>query len=97
MNLNQDLKAGRIDIAVDSYGSQKVTNPSYKVEIAKSNPAIAASQEPAQAAFPLPKSNAALLSAFNEDIADLVKDGSIKKILKDNKLDESSPTPAHPA
>lgn len=88
VNLNQDLKAGRIDIAVDSYGSQKVTNPNNKVEIAEPDPAVAASKEPAQAAFPVPKDNAGLLAAFNADIADMRKDGTLAKIVKANGLDE---------
>ncbi|MBC9955615.1 ABC transporter substrate-binding protein [Yimella sp. cx-51] len=88
VNLNQDLKAGRIDIAVDSYGSQKVTNPDNKVTIAEPEPSVAASKEPAQAAFPVPKSNTALLAAFNANIADMRKDGTLAKIVKANGLEE---------
>lgn len=90
VNLNQDLKSGRIDIAVDSYGSQKVTNPDMKVEVAKPDPAVAASQEAAQASFPIPKDNAELLKAVNADLKTLRENGKVKEILVKHGLDASA-------
>jgi polar amino acid transport system substrate-binding protein len=90
LNMNQDLKAGRIDIGVDSYGSGKFNNPDLKVEVTEPDPAVAASQEPAQSAFPVPKTNEALLTAVNEDIAQMHENGDIAKFLKDNGLPESA-------
>ncbi len=90
VNLNQDLKSGRIDVAVDSYGSQKVTNPDLKVMVAKSDPAVAASQEAAQASFPVPQSNPELLKAINDDLKVLRENGKLKEILVKNGLDASA-------
>lgn len=90
VNLNQDLKAGRIAIAVDSFGSQKATNPDMKISVAEPEPTVAASKEAAQAAFPVPKQNTALLEAFNAHIKQMHEDGTLAKILKDNGLDESA-------
>ena len=90
VNLNQDMKSGRIDIAVDSYGSQKVTNPSMKIMVAEPDPAVLASQEAAQAGFPVPQSNADLLKAINEDLKKLKDSGKLKEILVKNGLDASA-------
>lgn len=90
LNMNQDLKAGRIEIGVDSYGSGKFNNKNLKVEVAKSNPEVAASQEGAQAAFPIPTANKKLLAAVNADIAELHSSGEMAKILTANGLDASA-------
>lgn len=90
LNMNQDLKAGRIAIGVDSFGSGKFNNKDLKVEVAQSNPEVAASQEGAQASFPIPTSNAKLLAAINADIAELHSSGEMAKILTANGLDASA-------
>lgn len=90
VNMNQDLKTGRIDVGIDSYGSGKFNNKDLKVEVADSHPEIAASQEGAQASFPVPLSNKELLAAINEDIADLHKSGELAKILTANGLDATA-------
>ncbi|MFP5345748.1 MAG: substrate-binding periplasmic protein [Actinomycetes bacterium] len=90
LNMNQDLKAGRIDVGVDSYGSGKYNNPDMKVEVTEPDPAVAASQEPAQAALPVGKKNQALLDALNADIAEMHKNGDIAKFLQKNGLPESA-------
>ncbi len=90
LNMNQDLKAGRIEVGIDSFGSGKFNNKDLKVEVAGSNPEVAASQEGAQASFPVPLSNKKLLAAINADIADLHSSGELAKILVDNGLDASA-------
>lgn len=90
LNMNQDLKAGRIDVGVDSFGSGKYNNPDLKVEVAKSNPEVAASQEPAQSSLPMPKKNTALQKAIDADIKELHKNGDIAKFLEDNNLPKSA-------
>lgn len=90
LNMNQDLKAGRIDVGIDSYGSGKFNNKDLTVEVANSHPEVAASQEGAQASFPVPLDNAKLLAAINEDIADLHKSGELAKILTANGLDATA-------
>ena len=90
LNMNQDLKSGRIEVGIDSYGSGKFNNKDLKVEVAESHAEVAASQEGAQASFPIPLDNKELLAAINEDIAELHKSGDLAKILTDNGLDASA-------
>ena len=92
VNMNQDLAAGRIDIGVDSYGSalQTQKDTGMKVEVAQSDPRVAASQEPAQAGFPMSKNNQKMLDAMNQVIADLHKNGRIAEILGSYGLPSSA-------
>lgn len=91
----QDLKSGRIEIAVDSYGSAVYTNENtgggeFEIAVSKSDPAVAASQEPAQSNFPMPQDNTELIEAINADIEAMKKDGTIADILEANGLDASA-------
>jgi len=90
LNMNEDLKAGRIAVGIDSYGSGKFNNPDLKVEVTESDPRVAASQQGAQASFPVPKDNAALLAALNADIAELHSSGEMAKILIAHNLPGSA-------
>jgi len=90
LNMNQDLKAGRIEVGIDSFGSGKFNNKDLQVKVAESNPEVAASQEGAQASFPLPLDNKELLAAINADIAELHSNGELAKILVANGLDASA-------
>jgi polar amino acid transport system substrate-binding protein len=90
LNMNQDLKAGRIEVGIDSYGSGKFNNPSLKVEVTEPDKRVKASLQGAQSSFPVPKSNTALLKAMNADIAELHSSGDMAKILTDNKLPASA-------
>lgn len=93
VNMNQDLASGRIDVGVDSFGSGKFNNKNLKVEVAESNPEVAASQEGAQASFPVPLANKELLAAINDGITKLRADGDLAKILVANGLDKSAAEP----
>ena len=92
VDLNQDFKAGRIEIGVDSYGSALTTfkGSSTKIEVSKPDDRVAASKEAAQATFPMTKDNEDMLKAFNEIIAELHADGTIVKILQANGLPASA-------
>lgn len=92
VNMNQDLAAGRIEVGVDSYGSalQTQEETGLQVEVAESDPRVAASQEPAQAGFPVSPENEALLEAINEVIADLHEEGRIAEILESYGLPASA-------
>lgn len=90
LNMNQDLKAGRIEIGIDSYGSGKFNNPNLKVEVTKPDQRVKASLQGAQSSFPVPKSNTALLKAMNADIAELHSSGDMAKILTANNLPASA-------
>jgi polar amino acid transport system substrate-binding protein len=92
VNMNQDLAAGRIEIGVDSYGSalQTQEETGMQVEVAEADPRVAASQEAAQAAFPMSPDNQAMLDAVNEIIADLHEEGRIAEILESYGLPASA-------
>jgi polar amino acid transport system substrate-binding protein len=90
LNMIQDLKAGRIDVGIDSFGSGKFSNPTMQVKVTEPDPRVAASQQGAQAAFPVPKDNSALLAAINADIAELHSGGEMAKIMTANNLPASA-------
>lgn len=96
LNMNQDLKAGRIEVGIDSYGSGKFNNPNLKVEVTKPDPRVKASLQGAQSSFPVPKNNGGLLKAMNADIAELHTSGDMAKILTDNKLPASAANTGKP-
>jgi polar amino acid transport system substrate-binding protein len=92
VDMNQDFKAGRIEIGVDSYGSALYTfkGSPTKIEVSKPDDRVPASKEAAQATFPMTKDNQDMLTAFNEIIAELHGDGTIVKILEANGLPASA-------
>ncbi|HEY0575905.1 MAG TPA: ABC transporter substrate-binding protein [Pseudonocardia sp.] len=92
VDMTQDLKAGRIEVGVDSYGSalHNFQGTATKIQVAKPDDRVAASKEAAQATFPMAKDNQDMLKAFNETIAELHKDGTITKILEANGLPASA-------
>lgn len=90
VDMNADLKAGRIDVGIDSPGSGKLNHPDRKVVVAKPFKPVAASLEAAQSGFPVSKKNPELLKALNEDIAEMHKSGEIAKVLTNNKLPASA-------
>jgi polar amino acid transport system substrate-binding protein len=98
VNLDQDLKAGRIAVAVDSYGSLLHTekNSGLKIEVAKPDPRVAASQEPAQAGLPIDPHNDSLLTAADAVINEMHQNGKIAAILKANGLPESAANVGQP-
>ncbi|PWJ53873.1 amino acid ABC transporter substrate-binding protein, PAAT family [Quadrisphaera granulorum] len=93
VNMQQDLKAGRIEVGIDSYGSAVETlkgDTTLKIEKAKPDSRVAASEQPAQTGFLLPKDNQAWVDAVNADIATLRENGTLAKVLTKNGLDASS-------
>jgi len=90
VNMYQDIKAGRIDVAVDSYGSGVYNASGLKVEVAAPLDAVAASRQGAQASFPMLKDNQDMLDAFNADIAAMHESGEIERILVEHGLDASA-------
>lgn len=92
LNLAQDLHAGRIDAALDGFGSTVVQNEGhdYKVELLKKDPRINATLLPTQTAFLLDKSNKPFVQAMDKSIERYRKDGLIAATLKAYKLDPSA-------
>ena len=80
-----DVKSGRVDAAVDSYGSALHANEQsgnkFKVEVVKADPRVPVSTEPGQVCFPIAKSNDGLLNAINDDIETLRTNGMLEKII----------------
>jgi len=92
VNMQQDLFAGRIQLAVDGYSTgvvaaQKGALKDVKVEIAAPDDRVKATKEAAQAAFPYSKKATDLGEALDADIAAMHQDGTIVKILKSYGLD----------
>lgn len=92
LDMNQDLKAGRIDVGIDSYGSGIFNNKdgAFKVEVVEPDSRVASSKEAAQIAIPVTKDNDKLLKALNEFIKTIKADGRLKKMLTDNGLKETA-------
>ncbi|NRP90586.1 polar amino acid transport system substrate-binding protein [Rhizobium mongolense subsp. loessense] len=92
VNLQQDLKSGRIDVAVDGYSTgvvaaQKGALGDIKVNVAAADDRIKATKEAAQAAFPYSLKAKELGVALDAGITDMHADGTIVKILKSYGLD----------
>jgi len=95
-NLYGDLKAGRIDVVVDSVGAGNYNAEGYEVEVAEPNPAVPVTEQPGQSNFPMNKDNTALIEAINEDIATLRESGKLAEILEANGMDPSAADPGEP-
>jgi polar amino acid transport system substrate-binding protein len=100
VNLHQDLEAGRIDAAVDGYSTGVVAQQTGKlqgvqIKVPPSDPRMP-SMDPGQSNFPYTKTNTALGTALDEDIAALRADGSIAAILKAHGLNPSAADPGPP-
>jgi polar amino acid transport system substrate-binding protein len=96
-----DIKSGRLDAALDSFGSASYANQQnggqWKVVVPQPDDRIAASKQPGQVCFPIAKSNKALAQAVIEDIETLRDNGRLAEILVDNGLKASAadPGPLH--
>ncbi|HVK25388.1 MAG TPA: ABC transporter substrate-binding protein [Actinokineospora sp.] len=96
VNMFQDLKAGRIEVGVDGFGSASFSAKGMSTSVASPDPAVAASQNAAQSTFPVTKDNTALQEALNAGIAKLKSDGRLAEILKKNGLDGSAADTGEP-
>ena len=79
------LKSGRLTVALDGFGAAsyavKTGHIPVKVEVAKPDSSVPASEQPAQAGWPYVKSNTGLGAAVNADIAAMHKNGEIADAL----------------
>lgn len=97
----QDLSAGRIEVAVDSYavGRTAQAKGSYqgaKIEVAEPDERIRATIQAGQATLPHDKANTGLRDAMNADIEDLRKTGKIADILTKFGLDAGAANVGEP-
>ena len=101
VQMQQDLMAGRVDLGVDGesigvVAQQQGQLQGIKIVTIKPDKRVAASQEAGQGTFPMTKDNEGLHKAFDEDIAELHKNGTIAKLLKKYGLNESAATTGEP-
>lgn len=101
VDMQQDLMAGRVDLGVDGesigvVAQQQGQMPGIKIVTIKPDKRVAASMEAGQGTFPMTKDNEGLHKAFDEDIAELHKDGTIPTLLKKYGLDEAAATTGAP-
>jgi polar amino acid transport system substrate-binding protein len=92
VEMQADLKAGRIDTGIDSYGSAVEMykgEAKYKVAAVQPDARVKASKEPAQIAFPYIKSNSGLGAALDATITSMKSDGTIGSALKGAGLPET--------
>lgn len=89
-DMYQDLKAGRLQVAMDSFGSGSFNAPNLKVKVAKPDSVIGASLQPPQTTFPISFDNPALLKALDGFIATIKADGRLAKILQSHGLPGSA-------
>lgn len=99
--MQQDLMAGRVDLGVDGesigvVAQQQGQLQGIKIVGIKPDPRVAASQEAGQGTFPMTKDNTAMGKAFDEDIEQLHKDGTIGKLLTKYGLSELAATTGAP-
>jgi polar amino acid transport system substrate-binding protein len=89
--LAQDLQSGRIDVAVDSYGSgiyaqKKGAFQGIQINVAQADPRVAASGQPAQSTLLYSKDNTQLGEALDAAIKEMHSNGQVAKILTENGL-----------
>lgn len=92
--LAQDLDGGRIDVAVDSYGTgvyaqKRGGYPGITIKVSEPDERVPASVEPPQANLPFSKNNEGLGEALNELLKTMHSSGQIATILSENGLDPS--------
>ncbi|WP_339757296.1 transporter substrate-binding domain-containing protein [uncultured Hoeflea sp.] len=92
--LAQDLDGGRIDVAVDSYGTGAYAQkrggyPGIEIKVSEPDERVPASIEPPQANLPFSKNNEGLGKALDELLETMHSSGQIATILSDNGLDPS--------
>lgn len=90
-----DLKNGRLDVAVltnaeAAYRIRQAPDSGLVATQIEATPKVAASQHPGEVVFPSPKGNTTQADAISADIQELVKDGTVAKVLKKYGMPESA-------
>lgn len=99
--LAQDLGTGRLDVAVDGYGTgiyaqSQGAYKDIKIEIAKPDPRVPLSVEPAQISLLYNIKKTDLGAAIDAEIQKMHAEGKIGEILKRNGLSESGANVGEP-
>lgn len=99
VEMQADLKAGRIQLGLDGYGSAAMMykdNEKFTVEGVDADERVIASKEPAQIGFPHTKGNSSLTEALNTSIESMKADGKIVEVLAAHDLPESAADTGEP-
>lgn len=98
VELQADLEAGRLDVAVDSYGAAALAyaDTDFSVEVIEPTDAVAASTEPGQTSFYYPEDAESLGAALDEELTVLRENGTIAEILEKWGLDGSAADTGEP-
>jgi polar amino acid transport system substrate-binding protein len=83
LSLAQDLKAGRLDAALDGYGAATIATQgeNYEIEVLKEDDRVASTNEPSQTAILFDPANEGLSGAFNKLATKMREDGRLVDIL----------------
>lgn len=92
VELKQDLEAGRLDVAIDSYGTalEMYEGTDYEVHVMTPDERVEAATNPGQVGFVVSEDNPELTEAFNEVIAALHEEDAIAPILEEWGLDPAA-------
>jgi polar amino acid transport system substrate-binding protein len=92
LSLAQDLKAGRLDAALDGYGAATIATQGedYTIEVLEEDDRVASTNEPSQTAVLFDPANEALSEAFNGFAEQTREDGRLVDILAEYGLPESA-------
>lgn len=96
-----DLKAGRIDVIVDTFPSAQAvleTTPIDGIQFVVPPPdeAVVSTQKPGQSNFPTNKNNSGLQSAIDDNIAALRASGELEEIVVANGFQAEAADPGEP-
>lgn len=90
LEVAQDLAAGRIDAAVDTYTNAPFTyDKKFTVTAAPEDERVEFTMTPLQLAMLFPKDETQLVEAFNQFLAESRDDGTIASILEKHGIDPS--------
>ncbi|MGH1493146.1 MAG: substrate-binding periplasmic protein [Acidimicrobiales bacterium] len=96
-----DLKAGRIDVIVDTFPSAQAvleTTPIDGIQfvVPPADDAVVSTQKPGQSNFPTNKDNAGLQAAIDDNIASLRSSGELEQIVVANGFQAEAADPGEP-
>lgn len=85
VEMKADLEAGRIDVALDSYGGAEFVfgkDKDLAINVLEPDARIASTEEPAQIGFPFTQGNGSLETALNDAIHGWQGDGTLANTLQ---------------
>jgi polar amino acid transport system substrate-binding protein len=92
LSLAQDLKAGRLDAALDGYGAAVVATQGedYEIQVLEEDDRVASTNVPSQTAVLFDPANSGIAEAFDALAEEMREDGRLVEILERNGLPASA-------